>query len=79
MDVFVGSGGMAVPDVKSWGALRALDPLTGEKRWEFRYHAAPWGGTLATAGGLVFAGDMDGYVISDVELLEADKIAGYGE
>jgi alcohol dehydrogenase (cytochrome c) len=61
---FVGSGGMAVPDEKSWGALRALDPLTGALRWEFRYHAAPWGGTLATAGGLVFAGDMDGYVMA---------------
>jgi len=49
---------------KDWGALRALDPLTGEIKWEFRYYSAPFGGALSTAGRLVFAGDMEGYLIA---------------
>jgi len=46
------------------GALRALDPLTGQIRWEFKYVSAPWAGVLSTAGGLVFSGDMEGYFIA---------------
>jgi alcohol dehydrogenase (cytochrome c) len=61
---FVGSGGTAVPEEKPWGALKALDPHTGATKWEFRYYSAPWGGALATAGGVVFAGDMEGYVVA---------------
>jgi alcohol dehydrogenase (cytochrome c) len=61
---FVGSGGSAVPNEKPWGIFKALDPQTGTPRWEFRYHSPPWGGALATAGGLVFAGDMEGYVLA---------------
>ena len=49
---------------KPWGALRALDPATGEIKWEFKYVSAPWSGALSTAGGLVFAGDMEGYLIA---------------
>ena len=61
---FVGSGGTAVPDEKPWGVLKAIDPRTGTAKWEFRYNSPMWGGALATAGGLVFAGDMDGYVMA---------------
>jgi alcohol dehydrogenase (cytochrome c) len=39
-------------------------PLTGETRWEFRFFRAPWAGTLSTSGGLVFAGDEDGYLMA---------------
>jgi alcohol dehydrogenase (cytochrome c) len=49
---------------KDWGALRAIDPLKGEIRWEFKYYSAPFGGVLSTAGGLVFGGDMEGYLIA---------------
>ena len=45
---------------RAWGALRALDPFTGERKWEFKYTSAPWGGVLSTAGGVVFAGDSEG-------------------
>jgi len=62
--LYWGSAFIGVPDEKEWGALKALDPETGEARWEFRYHSAPWGGALATAGGLVFSGDMEGYVMA---------------
>jgi alcohol dehydrogenase (cytochrome c) len=61
---FVGSGGTAVSEEKPWGVLKAIDPQTGMPKWEFRYHSPMWGGALATAGGLVFAGDMDGYVMA---------------
>ncbi|MBZ5560034.1 MAG: PQQ-dependent dehydrogenase, methanol/ethanol family [Acidobacteriia bacterium] len=55
-------GGTVSPitDPKSWGALRALDPVTGEKKWDVRYEGAGWAGVLATAGGVVFSGDHDG-------------------
>jgi alcohol dehydrogenase (cytochrome c) len=49
---------------KPWGALRAIDPATGKIQWQFKYVTPPWGGTLATAGGVVFAGDMEGYLIA---------------
>ncbi|MGH9677805.1 MAG: pyrroloquinoline quinone-dependent dehydrogenase, partial [Candidatus Acidiferrum sp.] len=43
-----------------WGALRALDPLTGKLKWEFRHVSPTWSGVLSTAGGLVFSGDAEG-------------------
>jgi alcohol dehydrogenase (cytochrome c) len=49
---------------KDWGAFRAIDPLTGQIRWEFKLYSAPFGGMLSTAGGLVFGGDMEGYLIA---------------
>jgi alcohol dehydrogenase (cytochrome c) len=48
----------------SFGALRALDPLTGTLKWELRHPSASWGGVLSTAGGLVFSGDNDGYIFA---------------
>lgn len=44
-----------------YGAVRALDPLTGDAKWEHRLGVPPWAGLLSTAGGLVFAGTEDGY------------------
>jgi alcohol dehydrogenase (cytochrome c) len=49
-----------VPGYKTWGALRAIDPVTVSKKWEIRYEGAGWAGVLATAGGVVFSGDHDG-------------------
>ena len=49
---------------KEWGLLKALDPLTGATQWDFRYHRSPWGGTLATSGGVIFSGDEDGYLMA---------------
>ena len=49
-----------VPEPKRYGALRALDPATGERKWEITYDDAGWAGVLATAGGVVFSGDHDG-------------------
>lgn len=57
---FMGATRRRIPGAEPWGALRALDALTGEKRWEFRLQSPPWSGVLSTAGGVVFSGDMEG-------------------
>jgi len=55
-------GGTVTPhgDPPRGGALRAIDAITGEKKWEIRYADAGWAGVLATAGGIVFSGDNQG-------------------
>ena len=49
---------------KNFGALRAIDPITGERRWEFRYTSVSSSGVLTTASGLVFAGDGEGNILA---------------
>jgi len=61
---FIGSVYVQASGEKAWGALRAFDPFTGEKKWEFPYFTPPNGGCLSTAGGLVFAGDSDGNFVA---------------
>jgi alcohol dehydrogenase (cytochrome c) len=61
---FVGSVTRAVTDEKDWGLLNAMDPLTGETKWDFRYLHAPMAGTLSTSGALIFSGDQDGYLMA---------------
>jgi alcohol dehydrogenase (cytochrome c) len=69
LGVRVPSGGRRLVEGKEqWGALRAIDPTTGERRWEHRYRSYPstvsldlTGGLMSTASGLVFTGDNDGY------------------
>ena len=69
---FMGSTTQLRADEETWGAIKALDPATGEMKWEFKLYSPAWAGTLSTTGGLVFAGDMEGYVIAlDAETGEA--------
>ena len=42
------------------GSLKAMDPATGEVKWEYKNKAPLWGGVLTTAGGLVFFGTPEG-------------------
>jgi alcohol dehydrogenase (cytochrome c) len=59
------AGGTVRPrDQKNWGALRAIDPVTAERKWEFRYPTTSSSGVLSTASGLVFAGDGDGNIMA---------------
>src|SRR5260370_10136773 len=44
------------------GEFVAWDPTTGIKRWELKENLAAYGGALATAGGLVFYGTMEGWL-----------------
>ena len=66
--IYIGSTYMQAAKEKDWGAVRAIDPRTGEVRWEYKEFSAPWAGNLSTAGHLVFTGDLDGYLIA----LDAD-------
>jgi glucose dehydrogenase len=44
------------------GAFVAWDPTTGTKKWEIKENLAAYGGALATAGGIVFYGTMEGWL-----------------
>ena len=47
-------------EAEGYGAIRALDPQTGEKKWDFKMVDYTESGVLSTAGDLVFGGGMDG-------------------
>jgi alcohol dehydrogenase (cytochrome c) len=49
---------------ESWGKVTAIDPLSGEIRWEHKVISPPWGGVMATAGNLVFGGTQEGLVFA---------------
>jgi alcohol dehydrogenase (cytochrome c) len=57
---YLGASRQSLSGLEPWGALRALDALSGEIKWEFWLRTPPWSGILSTAGGLVFSGDMEG-------------------
>jgi alcohol dehydrogenase (cytochrome c) len=57
-------GGGLRPVPGSYGALRAIDPLTGERKWEIRHATPSWAGVLSTAGGVVFSGDNEGHIFA---------------
>ena len=44
------------------GALRAVDPKTGQIVWEVTNNAPLWGGVLTTGGNLVFWGTPEGFL-----------------
>jgi alcohol dehydrogenase (cytochrome c) len=48
----------------TYGALRAIDPTTGNRKWEFKYLRLSTSGLLTTASGLVFTGDGDGNLLA---------------
>ena len=50
---------VAAPSSKPFGRLTAWDPVTQQEAWRYE-HVSPWnGGTLTTAGNLVFQGTAD--------------------
>jgi alcohol dehydrogenase (cytochrome c) len=62
--LYFGSTNHAVPGGERWGAVRAIDPASGNIKWEFKTFRPSMTGTLSTAAGLVFSGDRDGYVFA---------------
>ena len=48
----------------SYGHLSAIDPSTGAITWQYKDDYPLVGGTLATAGGLVFTGNQAGYAMA---------------
>jgi methanol dehydrogenase (cytochrome c) subunit 1 len=43
------------------GQVKAYNAITGKYKWQVMERFAAWGGTMATAGGLVFYPTLDGY------------------
>jgi alcohol dehydrogenase (cytochrome c) len=54
---------VGVPKEPSAGSVNAVDPATGTLRWKHELMSNP-SGLLATAGGLIFTGDSDGYMMA---------------
>jgi alcohol dehydrogenase (cytochrome c) len=46
------------------GHLNAIDPMTGKSKWAIPFKSPNWAGTLVTAGGLVFTGELTGEFIA---------------
>jgi alcohol dehydrogenase (cytochrome c) len=59
-DRFGGGGTKNLPNERRYGALKALDPTTGEIKAALKVTYPLYGGALATAGNLVFIGHVDG-------------------
>ncbi len=58
-----------LPDPDPRGYLKAIDPMTGQARWQTGFPEPNYAGTLVTAGGLVFTGELTGEFIA----LDADS------
>jgi len=48
-------------DEDGFGVIRALDPKTLTKKWEFKMNDITWAGVLTTASDLLFGGGKEGY------------------
>lgn len=46
------------------GVLKAIDPKTGKTVWRYNNFSPLWGGVLTTGGGLVWAGNPEGYLMA---------------
>ena len=47
-----------------YGAVRALDPRTGELKWEFKTTEISESGLLSTAGDVLFSGSFEGNFVA---------------
>ncbi len=67
-------------DDEGSGAIRAIDPNTGERKWEFKMSDVTDSGVLTTASNLLFAGGREGYFFAidakNGELLWKASIGG---
>jgi alcohol dehydrogenase (cytochrome c) len=46
---------------EGYGAVRAIDPNTGDLKWEFKMNDLTWAGILTTASNVLFSGGNEGY------------------
>jgi alcohol dehydrogenase (cytochrome c) len=51
-------------DYPQYGAVRAIDPATGDRKWEFKFLTPTTSGILTTASNLLFTGDADGNLLA---------------
>ncbi|HLN10866.1 MAG TPA: PQQ-binding-like beta-propeller repeat protein, partial [Xanthobacteraceae bacterium] len=59
--LWLGGAFKVIPDEEQWGNITAVDYNTGKIRWQVKTPQPMIGGILATAGGLVFAGEGNGW------------------
>ena len=52
------------PTTRPYGALRAIDPATGDRKWEFKLPTPATAGLLTTASNLIFSGDNEGNLLA---------------
>ncbi|HEX9107801.1 MAG TPA: PQQ-binding-like beta-propeller repeat protein, partial [Longimicrobiales bacterium] len=60
--LFVGGTLRYLPNEPQWGVVTAIDPISGQIRWQRQLPRPNLSGLLATAGDLVFAGEADGFL-----------------
>ena len=59
---FTGGGGENAAPIDTYhSAIRAIDPATGDVRWEYPIQPRSTSGLMSTGGDLVFGGTVDGY------------------
>lgn len=58
--LWLGGAFKVIPTEEQWGNVTAVDYNTGKIRWQVKTAEPMIGGALATAGGLVFAGEGNG-------------------
>src|SRR6185436_9056402 len=49
---------------EGFGVIRALDPRTLDKKWDFKMSDITWAGVLTTASDVVFGGGKEGYFLA---------------
>ena len=59
--LWLGGAFTVIPGEQSWGNVTAVDYNTGKIKWQKKTPLPMMGGALATAGGLVFTGEGDGW------------------
>ena len=63
--LFNGGGQKDYKDEEPYGAVRALEPATGELRWEYKLHSPSHSGLMATGGGLIFGSNSSSFFALD--------------
>jgi len=66
-DLFLGGSVQDFASAHPQGAVRALNALTGEQKWEYVNPAFHVGGLLSTAGGIVFGSQQDNFFALDAK------------
>ena len=63
---FAGGGASPKPSAPGQFFVRAFDPKTGKRVWEYPMTGPGemWAGTVSTAGGVLFFGDDDGHLVA---------------
>ncbi len=59
--LWLGGAFTVIPEEEQWGNVTAVDYNTGKIRWQVKTAQPMIGGILATAGGLVFTGEGNGF------------------